>query len=186
MHSATKFLAGIYQSISMLIFEGHSDVLCGILVCAEERDGFQLIYERTNSGAVMGNLENFLLLRSLRTLDLRVTRQSQSSIKVAKFLSKAPEVEIVWHPSLPSHPGYKLCKEQMKGPPPILSLQLKAELVTPFLSHLKLVKNATSLGGTLPDPESRLKPAQEFTQQLIGAILMITRYTQDYFASALG
>lgn len=74
---------------------GHSDVLSGVLVCAEEFDAYKLISERTNSGAIMGNLENFLLLRSLRTLELRVSRQSQSSTKVAKFLSKQTNIKTV-------------------------------------------------------------------------------------------
>lgn len=122
-------------------------MLSGILVCAESRDGFLLQSERTNSGAIMGNLENFLLLRSLRTLELRISRQSENSVKIAKFLSKHAMVDTVYHPSLPSHSGYKLCKEQMKGPPPVLSFVVAHQIVQKLLQAFKLISSATSLGG---------------------------------------
>jgi cystathionine beta-lyase/cystathionine gamma-synthase len=95
----------------------------------------------------MGNLENFLLLRSLRTLELRVSRQSESASKIAKFLSRHSLVLAAYHPSLSSHPGHKLCKEQMRGPPPVLSFLVPPKLVEEILKNFKIIKSATSLGG---------------------------------------
>jgi len=136
MHSSTKFLGG------------QSDALSGVLITPNTSDAAQLLSERTASGAILGSLENFLLLRSLRTLELRVTRQSESATKLAQFLVAHKAVLKVHHPSFPSHPQHQLCKTQMEGFPPVLSFELSsATTAHTFLKNLKLIAYATSLGG---------------------------------------
>jgi len=135
MHSCTKFLSG------------HSDILAGALIVMDKNKREELKSQRTVTGAVLGNLESFLLLRSLRELDTRIERQVKNAAEVAKYLEGNKIVKRVWHPSLESHPNFILCAKQMKSPPGILSFELdKEELVHKFLQNLKLISCATSLG----------------------------------------
>ncbi len=134
MHSSTKFIAG------------HSDVLGGVLVAPTAEQAAALRAERTVSGAVPGALEAWLTLRSLRTLALRVQRQSESATLLAAWLEG--RVARVWHPSLPAHPGHKIAGEQMRGPGGVLSIELdSAEAAQALPPRLRLFRNATSLGG---------------------------------------
>jgi cystathionine gamma-synthase len=134
MHSSTKFLSG------------HSDVLGGVLVAPTAEQAQALRAERTVLGSVPGALEVWLTLRSLRTLALRVERQSESATRVAAWLEG--RVPRVWHPSLPSHPGHKLAAEQMRGPGGVLSIELEsAEAAQALPTRLRIFRNATSLGG---------------------------------------
>jgi cystathionine gamma-synthase len=134
MHSSTKFLSG------------HSDVTGGVLAVRDATLAQALRDERTVIGAVPGALEAWLTLRSLRTLTLRVTRQSESAARVAAWLSG--KVARVWHPSLPSDPSHALMKAQMRGGGGVLSIDLgdgaRAEA---FPAKLNLFRDATSLGG---------------------------------------
>lgn len=91
MHSSTKFLGG------------HSDALGGVLAVTDADRAGQLRSERAVQGSVLGVLETWLTLRSLRTLALRVERQSESATQLAGWL--AGKVPRVWHPSLTEHPG---------------------------------------------------------------------------------
>jgi cystathionine gamma-synthase len=146
MHSCTKFLSG------------HSDILAGALIVSEKNIMQELKTQRTTTGAVLGSFESFLLLRSLRELDTRIERQVKNAVAVALYLSKNKTVKKVWHPSLESHPGFKLCAKQMKSPPGILSFELEtAELVLEFLPHLKLISTATSLGAVHTTIDYRFK-----------------------------
>jgi len=134
MHSSTKFLAG------------HSDVLGGVLVVPDEAQSKALRDERAISGALPGSLEAWLTLRSLRTLSLRVRRQSDSAATIAAWLE--PRVRKVWHPSLRSHPQHALAARQMRGPGGVMSIELDdPESAQSLPSRLKLFRDATSLGG---------------------------------------
>jgi len=146
MHSCTKFISG------------HSDVLAGALVSKYEHVAAGLKSQRTVTGAVLGNLECYLLLRSVRELSIRVERQVKNAIAVAAFLHGHKNVAKVYHPSLESDPGYQLCAKQMKSPPAIMSLQLKEEeSVKTLLTSLKIISCATSLGGVHTSIDWRYK-----------------------------
>jgi cystathionine gamma-synthase len=134
MHSSTKFLAG------------HSDALGGVLAVAERERAERLRQERTVQGAVLGGLETWLTLRSLRTLELRVLRQSATAAELAGWLhGKVPRV---WHPSLPHHPGHAAARTQMRGPGGVLAIELESEDRARRLpGRLRLFRDATSLGG---------------------------------------
>jgi len=136
MHSCTKFLSGL------------SDVLAGVLIAKDSAVARGLKMQRTVSGSNLGNLENFLLLRSLRTLSLRVKKQAKTTVVIAAFLEKHPSVTKVYHPSLVSHPGHTLCSKQMKAAPPILSFEVESgKVVEELLSKFIIIGVATSLGG---------------------------------------
>jgi cystathionine gamma-synthase len=134
MHSSTKFLSG------------HSDALGGVLAVRDSERGAQLRRERAVQGNVLGVLETWLTLRSMRTLSIRVQRQSESATRLAGWLKA--HVPKVWHPSLPGHPGFEIAKEQMRGPGGVLSIELETEAQARALpAKLKLLHDATSLGG---------------------------------------
>lgn len=139
MHSATKFL------------NGHSDVLAGALV-TREKDAFweRVLDNRSKIGAVIGPFEAWLLLRGLRTLYVRVERQSASAQRIAEHFERHPEVERVRYPGLPSHPAHELAKVQMQGGfGGMLSVEIaggrKAALAV--AANCRLWVRATSLGG---------------------------------------
>jgi cystathionine gamma-synthase len=154
LHSMTKFLSG------------HSDALGGVLVARDPAVADALRRERTVSGAVPGSLETWLVLRGVRTLGLRVRQQTATATRLAAFLE--PRVARVWHPSLPSHPGHALAQRQMKGPGPVLSIELASEAAARALpGKLRLFTDATSLGGVESLVEWRRKHDPEAPPALL-------------------
>ena len=137
LHATTKYLGG------------HSDLLGGALVCRDERVAEQLLRERMIDGAVMGNLECWLLLRSLRTFSLRVKQQTTSVLQIIAFLAQQTQhIPIVHHPSLPTHPSYAVAQRYLLLPPACFAIELRDERSAKlFMSGLRLWKEATSLGG---------------------------------------
>lgn len=117
MHSSTKFLGG------------HSDLLGGVLTTRNIELAKRLYNDRSFLGNVMGNLEAWLLLRSLRTLTARVTRQSSSAVYLANWLASNSEpclkiVKNVWHASIPGNPGHDVAKLQGSGYSGVLSVEV--------------------------------------------------------------
>jgi cystathionine gamma-synthase len=154
MHSSSKYLAG------------HSDALGGVLVTGDRRCASRLREQREILGAVPGSLETWLTLRSLRTLPLRVQRQSDSAAEIAQWLE--PRVDRVWHPSLRSHPGFDLCRRQMKGGGGLFSFELDdAEKAKRLPGILQLFQDATSLGGVESLIEWRHKHDRQTSPRLL-------------------
>jgi cystathionine gamma-synthase len=134
LHSMTKFLSG------------HSDALGGMLAVRDAAVAEELRRARTFTGAVPGALETWLVLRGVRTLGLRVRRQTETATRLAAWLE--PRVARVWHPSLASHPGHAVAARQMSGYGAILSIELAtADAARELPGHLTLFRDATSLGG---------------------------------------
>jgi len=149
IHSCTKYLGG------------HSDLLGGVVVARSSLDWYKLNNIRTTIGSVPGNLESFLLVRSLRTLNLRVQKQSSNALELAKFLEKQDQVLKVWNAGLESHSGHELAKRQLAAPhsPPCFAFQLKeASHMDTFSKNLKLFVDCTSLGGVESTIECRDNP----------------------------
>ena len=137
LHATTKYLGG------------HSDLLGGVLVCKGAGMAEVLARERVIDGAVMGNLECWLLLRSLRTLSLRVKQQTATTLQLLDFLTNQTQhITAVHHPSLPTHPSHAAATRYLLLPPATFAIELKDERsAKQLLSGLRLWKEATSLGG---------------------------------------
>ena len=134
MHSGTKYIGG------------HSDITCGAIVASSQHT--QII--RNLAQALGGSLNAqtcYLIERSLKTLALRVERQTENAAQIAAFLAGHPAVERVNYPGLKSFTGHELAKSQMSGFGGMLSFELKAINPESFLDHLTLVRPAISLGG---------------------------------------
>lgn len=138
MHSATKYLAG------------HSDVIAGALIVKDEALGEQLHFQQFATGATLGPMDSFLVLRGIKTLHLRMERHCENGEKVAAFLNKHPKVKTVFYPGLPSHPFYEIAKKQMNGFGGMVSFTFesgKKEDSIRFLEKLEIFTLAESLGG---------------------------------------
>ncbi len=139
MHSATKYL------------NGHSDVVAGALITAQDDELWQRIKAvRKNGGAILGTFESWLLLRGMRTLFVRVERQCRSAQEIAELFAKHSKVSAVLYPGLATSPGYAIAAKQMQGGfGGMLSIRVKAGEAGAIVvaAKTKLWKRATSLGG---------------------------------------
>ena len=135
MHSATKYLGG------------HSDVIAGALIVKDEALGDQLHFQQFATGATLGPMDSFLVLRGIKTLSLRVQRHCENGEKVVQYLSKHPKIDTVYYPGLESHPFHEIAKKQMKNGGGILCFEIKGgiEAGRHFLNHLKMLPPFTSL-----------------------------------------
>jgi cystathionine beta-lyase len=136
VHSGTKYLGG------------HSDLCCGVALGSAAHAEKIRAVARNLGGSLNANACH-LLERSLKTLGLRVSRQTENAAKIATFLSTANGVARVNYPGLPDHPGHALARSQMRGFGAMLSFELAgpAGRRDEFLRRLKLIKVALSLGG---------------------------------------
>ena len=139
VHSATKYL------------NGHSDVIGGIVVCSEERGDLKekLDFLSNSIGSIMSPFDSFLVLRSLKTLAVRMEKHCENASRVATFLQNHKAVEKIYYPGLSSHPQHDLAKNQMKGFGGMITIVLKGDLESAksFLRRTKLFSLAESLGG---------------------------------------
>jgi cystathionine gamma-synthase len=135
LHSATKFLGG------------HSDAMGGV-VAGDPGLVRTIFHFREINGASLDAMSAFLLARGLRTLELRVARQNENALAVARFLEGHGAVEEVYYPGLPSHPGYDVARRQMTGFGGVLAFSLKGGPgnVDHLLGRLELAHRAASLG----------------------------------------
>ncbi len=135
IHSATKYLGG------------HSDILAGAL--ASNKKYIQTIKESSiNYGGNLSDYTVWLLERSIKTLSIRVAKQNENALKVAKFLLEHKKVNSVNYPGLKSHPDHQLSLKQMKGSGGMLSFELNdLDEAIKFTRKIKLIKSAMSLGG---------------------------------------
>ncbi len=136
IYSATKYLGG------------HNDLCAGVLIAREKKLGEKLYFLQNSTGAVLPPFDCWLLLRSLKTLTLRIERHCQSAATVAKWLAKHPQVTDIYYPGLKKHPGHELSKRQSSGFGGMLSFRVATtEKAKTILKRLKLISFAESLGG---------------------------------------
>jgi cystathionine gamma-synthase len=135
IHSATKFLGG------------HADALGGV-VCGDRARIESIFRFREITGASLHPEAAYLLLRGLKTLQLRVARQNESALAVARWLETAPGVAAVHYPGLESNPGHAVAARQMRGFGGVLGFELEAggAGVAPFLEALRWAHLAANLG----------------------------------------
>ena len=138
MHSATKYL------------NGHSDVIAGALAAASNNEFWARITRlRSDQGAILGPFEAWLLMRGLRTLDLRVRAQSDTAALLATRLRHSDEIADILYPGLPQHPGHEIAARQMQGFGAMLSIRVARGETAAIAAagRVRLWKRATSLGG---------------------------------------
>jgi cystathionine gamma-synthase len=136
VHSATKYLGG------------HSDLCAGVLVAREADLGEELYFLQNSTGAILPPQDCWLLIRSLKTLPLRMERHSSSALLVAQWLQQQPQVEKVYYPGLADHPGHDLSRQQTLGFGGMLSFRVSSSLLAEqVLERLQLISFAESLGG---------------------------------------
>ena len=135
IHSATKYLGG------------HADALGGALCGAQELVTKVFAYREVNGAALHADAA-YLLLRGMKTLALRVERQSSNAMAVARFLDTHPLVERVFYPGLPGHPNHEVARRQMRAFGGMLSFQIQGgfEAVKEFLPRLRFAHRAANLG----------------------------------------
>lgn len=136
MHSGTKYLGG------------HSDICCGIAITTKEKAERVRSLAR-NLGGSLNAQTCALLERSLKTLAIRVERQTENAGRVARWLEQNPLVRRVYYPGLAGSPHHELAKSQMDGFGPMLSFELDGTKIDPnrFIRGLRVIAPAVSLGG---------------------------------------
>jgi cystathionine gamma-synthase len=137
VHSTTKYLGG------------HSDVVGGALVTADDGLGEQLAYHQNAMGAVAGPMDAWLVLRGLKTLGVRMDRHGENAARIADFLLGHPAVGDVLYPGLPQHRHHEIAAKQMSGFGGMLSFRLRGgeEAALRVCERASLFTLAESLGG---------------------------------------
>jgi cystathionine gamma-synthase len=135
LHSATKFLGG------------HADALGGV-VCGPSDLIRKIFHFREINGAALDPMAAYLLLRGMKTLQLRVQRQSESALTIARHLEAHQKIEQVFYPGLESHPQHEIAKSQMTAFGGIMSFSIKGgfEAVCKVLPRLNYAHRAANLG----------------------------------------
>jgi len=136
VHSATKYLGG------------HSDLVSGIVATNREDIAERLKFLQNAVGAVPGPFECWLLLRSSKTLAVRMDRHQSNAMQIAAYCASHPRVQVTHYPGLPSHPQHALAQRQMSGFGGMISIELGSlAAATAFTKALKVFTLAESLGG---------------------------------------
>jgi cystathionine gamma-synthase len=135
LHSASKYLGG------------HADALGGV-ICASKELVQQVYHYREINGATLAPMDAYSLLRGMKTLKLRVERQNDNAMAVARYLESHPMVEQVNYPGLESHAGHDIAKQQMSGFGGMLSFSVHGGLdaIKKFLPRLNYAHMAANLG----------------------------------------
>jgi cystathionine gamma-synthase len=136
VHSTTKYLGG------------HNDLLGGVI--AGRAPIIEAIREHCGMlGAVMDPVTAFMLIRGVKTLGLRVARQNETALRLARLLSEHPKVERVWYPLLEQHPDHAAARKYLRGGGGVVSFELKGglEAGTRLVDATRIPKLAPSLGG---------------------------------------
>ncbi len=135
LHSATKFLGG------------HADALGGA-VCGPARLVSRIFHFREITGACLEPMSAYLLLRGMKTLHLRIERQNQNALEIARFLQAHPRVSQVFYPGLESHENHAIACRQMRGFGGVLSFAIQGgfDAVKAFLPRLRCAHLAANLG----------------------------------------
>ncbi len=137
LHSVTKYL------------NGHSDMVGGALVTADDGLAEKLGFIQNSAGGVQGPFDSFLVMRGVKTLAVRMKAHCENAMAIATWLEQQPKVGRVIYPGLSGHPDYDLCQRQMRHAGGMVSFDLETDLATTrrFLENTRLFALAESLGG---------------------------------------
>lgn len=136
IHSGTKYLSG------------HNDVMAGAVVGRSPLVG-ALRDLQGILGCILDAHAAYLLLRGLKTLELRMARHNENGMAIARFLETHPKVRSVYYPGLAGHPSYKIAREQMSGYGGVVSFEIDGDFAASnaFIDRLRIPRIAPSLGG---------------------------------------
>ena len=138
LHSSTKYLSG------------HSDVIGGSLIIKDNSEISEKIkYLQNAAGAIPSPFDCYLLIRSIKTLAVRMEKHNENGMKIANFLNTHNKIKKVMYPGLLSDPNHQIAKKQMNGFGGILSIDIDTnyEGIKKFLNNLEIFTLAESLGG---------------------------------------
>ncbi len=136
IHSSTKYI------------NGHSDVIGGIIVTSGDKIHERLRYIQNAAGAVPSPFDCWLVLRSTKTLAVRMERHNSNAVRLAQFFSESGIAEKIYYPGLPQHPHHELARKQMRGFGGMISADFgNRETARKLLNNLKIFTLGESLGG---------------------------------------
>jgi len=136
VYSATKYLSG------------HNDTVAGLAVIKDPQLAEQVYFHQNSAGAVLGPQDSWLVIRGMKTLGIRLDRQQQNALSLARWLKKHPLVRKVFYPGLEEHPDHELIKRQANGFGAMIAFEVgNHALVEQILLKTRLISFAESLGG---------------------------------------
>jgi cystathionine beta-lyase/cystathionine gamma-synthase len=136
VHSTTKYL------------NGHSDSVGGVAVLKRKDDADRLQFIQNAAGAILSPFDSWLVLRGIKTLPIRMEAHNANGLEIAKYLARKKQVQKIYYPGLPNHPGHELAKKQMSGFGGMIAFDLGSlDAARTFLERVKLCSLGESLGG---------------------------------------
>jgi cystathionine gamma-synthase len=158
LHSTTKYLGG------------HTDVMGGALIFSKRDETFERVrMMQASLGAVPSPFDCWLIMRGIRTLDVRLHRQSANALAIAQYLEDHPSVERVHYPGLEAHPQHSVARRQMRLFGGMLSIEINGDAARAMeiVGRCNLLTRATSLGGveTLIEHRASNEPPDTATPQ---------------------
>jgi len=136
VYSGSKYLAG------------HNDTVCGLVAVKDPTLAEQVYFHQNGLGAVLGPQDSWLTIRGMKTLTIRMDRQQENALAIAKWLAGHPQVGRVYYPGLPGEHGHELMKKRGKGFGAMIAFEVSEPgLVSQLLMKTRLISFAESLGG---------------------------------------
>jgi cystathionine beta-lyase/cystathionine gamma-synthase len=136
VHSTTKYL------------NGHSDSVGGVAVLKRKDDAERLQFIQNAAGAILSPFDSWLVLRGIKTLPIRMEAHNANGMAIAKYLAARKDIQKIYYPGLPNHPGHALAKKQMTGFGGMIAFDLGSlDRAGKFLGRVKLCSLGESLGG---------------------------------------
>ena len=137
LHSTTKYLGG------------HSDVIGGALIVADDAIAEQIGFLQNAVGAIQGPMDSFLVLRGIKTLPVRMDRHAENAHQIAQYLQEHPGASMVFYPGMSSHPQHHIAKKQMRNGGGMISFVHRdgPDAARRFVEAMELFLLAESLGG---------------------------------------
>ena len=136
VHSTTKYL------------NGHSDSVGGVVILKRKEDAERLQFIQNAAGAILSPFDSWLVLRGIKTLPVRMEAHNANGMAIAKYLAERKEVQKIYYPGLPNHPGHELAKKQMTGFGGMIAFDLGSrDRAARFLESVRLCSLGESLGG---------------------------------------
>lgn len=160
IHSATKYLGG------------HNDTLAGLIVVSDDELAERLKLVQKSEGAVLSPFDSWLTLRGIKTLGIRLEKQQQNALEIARWLKTQKSVTKVYYVGLPEHEGYRISASQASGFGAMISFHVKDKLIVEkVLEKVRLILFAESLGGvesliTYPMVQTHAAIPEEMRQRL--------------------